>query len=495
MTERPAILTQRKAAACRVLSLSLLVCLLSSPAGAVELAVAASEELPPPVRAILSRRQLPDDSLSLMVYDLEAGRSVLQFNSDTQRNPASVMKLVTTLVALDVLGPAYQWRTEAWLEGELDDGRLAGDLLLKGYGDPYLVTERIWLMLRELRRRGLREIDGDLLLDDSFFDTRDHDPAAFDRRPLRSYNVAPNALLMNFKAARYFFEPDVANNAVNIRMDPTLENLKIVNRLTVRRDRCRGYQRGIAIIPNDSYNELTFSGQFPSGCNVYAMTRSALSHNEYTYGVFRSLWQELGGQIGGGFRNVTFEADEDDEPFLRFDSVSLAEAITRVNKFSNNVMARHLLLTVAAETLGAPASEADGREAVRQWMAGHGFDPDELELSNGAGLSRSARVSARLLTDLLRYAYTQSYMPEFLSSMSLTGLDGTTARRFAVDDPLAGRAHLKTGSLDHVSAIAGYVHARSGRRYIVAVLQNFPDVHRGYGEEVQSSVLRWVHGL
>ena len=451
------------------------------------------EDLPATVRTVLRHRNLPADTLSIYVFNLDEGEDVLAFNADTPRNPASVMKLVTTLVALDVLGPAYRWRTEAWLRGELDGEVLDGDLLLKGYGDPFLVTERVWTMLRGMRRQGLRRIDGDLLLDDSYFDVGDEDPAAFDRQPLRSYNVLPNALMMNFKVVSYYFEPEPDASAVRIRFDPELDNLKIVNRLSVSKGRCGGYQRGIAIIPNDSFDEFTFSGRFPSGCNLYSMTRSALDHNEYTYGLFREIWHSVGGEFEGGWRNISFDPGPEDEPWFSFDSWPLADVASYVNKYSNNVMARHLLLTVAAETRGAPGTVEKGRSAVVEWMNERGIDARGFEITNGSGLSRDGRISARQMVGLLAHAYRQPYMPEFLSSMSLTGLDGTTSRRFDASDPLAGRAHVKTGSLDHVSAIAGYVHARSGTRYAVVTLQNHTDVHRGYGEEIQEMLLRWVY--
>ena len=449
-------------------------------------------DLPFGVQNVLTHRQLPTDTLSLFVFNLDTGSIELSLNPDTPRNPASVMKLVTTLVALDELGPAYRWRTEAWAMGELSDESLSGDLLLKGYGDPFLVTERVWQMLRELRMTGLRSIVGDLLIDDSYFAVSGYDPAAFDRQPLRAYNVAPNALMMNFKVVRYRFEPEADAGGVLIRMDPQLDNLKVINRLSVQAGSCRGYQRGIAIIPNESYDEFTFSGRFPSGCDEYSMTRAALEHNEFTYGMFRSMWQEVGGEFDGSWRNVAFEPAEDDEPLLVFESQPLADVISRVNKYSNNVMARHLLLTVAAERYGAPGTEENGRQSVRDWMIERGLDADSMELANGAGLSRNARVTARQLADMLRFAYAQPYMPEFLSSMSLSGLDGTTTRRFDEQDQLAGQAHVKTGRLDHVSAIAGFIQSSSGERHIVVTLHNHNDVHRGYGAEVQEALLRWV---
>ena len=465
------------------------------------------ERLPVRLRSALDVRDVPADSLSLHVVDLETGETTLSWMEDEPRNPASVMKLLTTLVALDTLGPAYTWRTEVHAVGELEDDRLEGDLLLRGYGDPFLVTERVWQMLRELRRAGLRSISGDLLIDDSYFHIAGYDPAAFDRQPLRAYNVAPNALMMNFRVVRYYFEPDVAGNVVNIRTDPELDNLTVINRLSVANGRCRGYQRGITIVPNVSKDRFTFSGRFPSGCEIYAMDRAALDHNAFTYGLFKYMWREVGGEFDGDYRNVQGdgiqgdgnmqgepdEGDPDDEPLLTFESWPLADVISKVNKHSNNVMARHLLLTVAAEKYGAPGTEENGRRAVMEWLAERGLADERLMLANGAGLSRTSRMTARQMAELLRYAYSRPYMPEFLSSMSLTGLDGTTSRRFDEADQLTGRAHVKTGSLDHVSAIAGYIQARSGKRYVFVTMQNYEDIHRGPGEEVQEALLRWVY--
>ncbi|MDH5502067.1 MAG: D-alanyl-D-alanine carboxypeptidase/D-alanyl-D-alanine-endopeptidase, partial [Gammaproteobacteria bacterium] len=312
----------------------------------------------------------------------------------------------------------------------------------------------------------------------------------FDRQPLRAYNVAPNALMTNFKVTRFYFQPDANNDKVVIRMDPQLDNLDIENHLTTRDGSCRGYQRGIAIIPNESYDRFTFSGRFPRGCEIYAMDRTAMSHNEFTYGLFKSIWRELGGEIEGGWKNVSEPTA--DEPLLIYESMPLADVISKVNKHSNNVMARQLLYTIAAETYGAPATEDNGRRAVIEWFAEQGLDYANLSLDNGAGLSRTSRMSARQMAELLKFAYRQPYMPEYLSSMSLTGLDGTMSRRFR-EDSLTGRAHIKTGSLDDVNAIAGYLQASSGARYAIVAMQNHREIHRGPGEEVQEALLRWLY--
>ncbi len=451
-------------------------------------AFSAEEDLPVGVRALLNLRQLPAESLSIYVQDVESGEVVLEWLAHEPRNPASAMKLLTTLVALDVLGPAYRWKTDVYALGDVSDGTLEGDLALKGHGDPFLVTERIWQLIRDIRRSGVTKITGDLLLDDSHFDVGQHDPAAFDRQPLRAYNVAPNALLMNFKVVRYWFEPD--GSAVRVRLDPNLENLTIDNRLTTRPGSCRGYQRGITVTMNNANDEVTFSGKFPSGCKAYAMDRTVLSHNQFAWGVFASMWKDSGGQFDGAWRNTVI--DDELEPLLSFESSSLATTIASVNKHSNNVMARHLMYTLSAEVLGAPGTEQGGREVVSAWLAERGLDSPHFRLDNGAGLSRDARITAAGMAALLQFAWRQPYMPEYLASMSLTGLDGTLSRRFR-NSNLVGKAHLKTGSLDHVAAIAGYLQGRSGRRYAVVVMQNYDDVHRGPGDEIQETLLRWLY--
>lgn len=453
-------------------------------------AMASEMSLPLPVENALNHRQVPHDATSIYIEDLDSGEVIVRWNAAVARNPGSTIKLLTTLVAIDKLGPAYTWRTDAYALGPVVDGELQGDLLLKGYGDPYLVTERVWQLARRIRQAGIDRIAGDVLLDDSFFELNGYDPGAFDQQPLRAYNVAPNALLMNYKVVRYWFEPLHDTGKVRIWTDPQLDNLAIDNRLGVAPGSCRGYQRGIAINANEAADRMTFSGRFPAGCKRYAMDRAALSHNEYAFGLFASMWAETGGELEGGWKNA--KAPEDEEPLLSFRSLPLADVIARVNKHSNNVMARQLLFTLSAELQGPPGSEAGGRKVVGDWLHERGLEFSELAFDNGAGLSREARITAADFGAMLRFAWRQPYMPEYVSSLSLAGLDGTL--RYRMDDgPLEGSAHLKTGSLDHVAGIAGYLQARSGRRFAVVMLQNHADIHRGYGEETQEALLRWLY--
>lgn len=449
-----------------------------------------ADELPQSIKDVLQHRNLPADSLSIYVENLDTAATVLAWNEEVPRNPASVMKMLTTLVALDVLGPAYRWETNIYILGDIDKGVLDGDVLVQGKGDPFLVIERFWQMLRQLRQAGVRDINGNLLLDDSYFSVPFYDATAFDHEPSRAYNVGPNALLSNLKVVRYTFAPDELTGNVSIAQEPLLTGLTVRNRLKLAAGSCRGYQRGITIAMNRQLDEVTFSGNFPTGCDVYSMNRTALSHNQYTYSLFKTLWQELGGTLSGHWLNVQTPVEL--EPDIRFKSLSLSDVIRKINKHSNNVMARQLMYTLGAEIAGVPGTEESGRGVIVDWLSQHELGSATLKLKNGAGLSRDSRITAKMLGRLLRFGFESKYMPEYLASLPLSGLDGTLSNRLDTRS-LTGRGHLKTGSIDHVSAIAGYFQAVSGSRYLVAVLQNHIDVHRGPGEEVQAALLTWLN--
>jgi len=213
-----------------VLTAAIIVPLLSGGLAAAE----TRHELPSRVKRVLDAYQMDSGSYSVWVQDVDVDSPLLAVNADVARNPASTIKLLTTFLALEDLGPAYTWRTEVYLDGQLKDGRLDGDLYLKGYGDPFLVTERVWLLLRGLRQRGLRDIDGDLVIDNSFFVVAPEDSGAFDGQPYRVYNVTPQAFLINFRAVNFIFRPDPDEQSVQIIADPAPANLEIRNQLQIR---------------------------------------------------------------------------------------------------------------------------------------------------------------------------------------------------------------------------------------------------------------------
>jgi len=471
----------------RILILLALGFVLASPAAADE--EGGTGVLPRPVRAALQHHGLNGDGLSVYVRAVDAEEPLLAVNAGTPRRPASVIKLLTTYAALDALGPAYQWQTEAWATGPVENGVLSGDLVLRGTGDPSLSLERFWTFLRDLQRLGVRRITGDLVIDNTYFDVAGEDPGAFDGQPYRTYNVLPDALLVNFGAARFDIlrRPD---GRVAVSVDPPLAGFEIVNEIRSRKGACGGFQRGVAFdLPGGlAGGRAVLSGRFPSGCADYALWRSVLPAPRFAEAVFRALWSGLGGTLEGGLR--VGPVPEDAKRIYVYPSLPLGDVVRQINKWSNNVMTRQLFLTLGAEKHGAPGTPEKARQAIAEWLDGRGLDFPELLIDNGSGLSRETRISARSLGRMILDAWQHPYMAELVASMPISAVDGTMKRRYPGD--MAGRLHLKTGRLDEVSAVAGVMMSRSGHRYVVVVIQNDRDAHRGVGEDIQDVILRWV---
>jgi D-alanyl-D-alanine carboxypeptidase/D-alanyl-D-alanine-endopeptidase (penicillin-binding protein 4) len=214
-----------------------------------------------------------------------------------------------------------------------------------------------------------------------------------------------------------------------------------------------------------------------------------MSAPEYAYGTFRTLWEQSGGTIKGKLRLEQLPAKA--HLIHEFDSLTLGEIVRLVNKYSNNVMARHLLLTLAAEKYGAPATTDNGRRAVHAWLAEKQIDIPGFTLDNGSGLSREERVTARGLGQILHAGWHSQFMPEFVASLPLAGTDGTLRNRFNATG-MRGRIRMKTGHMDDVSSLAGYVNAVSGNTYIVSIIVNSPGAEFGTGDDVQAAMLKWV---
>jgi D-alanyl-D-alanine carboxypeptidase/D-alanyl-D-alanine-endopeptidase (penicillin-binding protein 4) len=451
---------------------------------------APAETLPSEVSQVLKRHGLSARGLSVYVHEVGQPEPVLAISADAPRNPASTMKLLTTLVALEELGPAYTWKTEAYASAPVRDGVLDGDLYIKGYGDPYLVIEHFWRFLRALRKGGLTDIRGDLVIDQGFFEPAPGQPADFDHRPQRAYNVQPHALLVNFQAVNVRFLPQPRQQRVQIVADPQPAQFAIDNRVRLTNGPCGGGARavGMQVAERAGFQKMVFSGRYSVHCGDDEFYRVVAEPDQYVHGVFKTLWQEMGGRFAGGVR----EGVVPDGAVLLHSAVSppLSEIIRVVNKYSNNVMTRQLLLTLGAEKYGAPGTVDKGVAVIQEWLRQHHLEFTELVLENGAGLSREERISARHLGAVLLTAWQSPYMPEFLASLPILSMDGTLKHRSG--GGLAGRAHLKTGSLSDVRAQAGVLLDEHGRRMVVVILQNAASAESAAGEAVQNALLSWV---
>lgn len=457
-----------------------LLVLLAVLSGGTAPAYAAA--LPPEVSAALKDAGIPSRSFAAVVRGVDAGQPLLAHNAGYAMNPASTMKLVTTYAALELLGPAYTWRTEALGDGAPVAGRLEGNLYLRGSGDPRLALEQFWLLLRQLRARGVGEIGGDLVLDRSAFDLPPHDPAAFDNEPLRPYNAGPDALLVNLKSLRLTLQPDAAKNAVTVISETPSEGLRIVNRLTLANEACGDWREKLKPVVNGETIEL--SGSLAAACGEKTLNLAPWPADVQIERLFRALWRELGGTLRGQVRDG--KTPDAAQIIAAQDSPPLGEVVREINKYSNNVMARQLFLTLAGER---PATPEGARRRIGTWLEEKKLKLPELVLDNGSGLSRGERISAEGLSQLLLAAWHSPVMPELISSLPLAGVDGTLKKRLG-DGATSGRAHLKTGYLEGVRAIAGYVLDASGKRWVVVCLINDPRAR--LGKPAMDALLRWV---
>jgi serine-type D-Ala-D-Ala carboxypeptidase/endopeptidase (penicillin-binding protein 4) len=451
---------------------------------------AGADALPAPVAAALRAAAVPLAGAAVVVHEVGAARPLLAYNAGKPMNPASTMKLVTTFAALELLGPTYVWKTEALTAGAQPGDVLEGDLVLRGSGDPKLTVENFWLMLRALRARGLREIRGDLVLDRSYFEAVSQDEARFDNEPLRPYNVAPDALLLNFKAFRFTFVPDSERGLAQVTVEPRSMLLEVSDTAHLAEGPCNDWRARLKaeFNVNGAAAHASFSGLYPASCGEKSWNVALQSHPNYLLGVFRQLWEELGGSLRGGVRDGAIPVGA--RLLYTNESPALAEVVRDMNKFSNNVMARQLFLTLSAELTKQPGRADRSTQVVQGWLARKGLEFPELVLENGSGLSRAERISAANMGRLLIAAYSSSVMPEFIASMPLVANDGTMRRRLKYE-PVAGQAHIKTGSLSDVRALAGYVLDSRGRRFAVVFIVNHPNASAT--QAAQDALLSWVY--
>jgi serine-type D-Ala-D-Ala carboxypeptidase/endopeptidase (penicillin-binding protein 4) len=454
-------------------------------------AYARDIQLPAAVARIMDQLRVPNSSVSIYVHDVATDKVAAELNAEQPRSPASSIKTLTTFAALDMLGPAYTWKTRAYTRGRLANGVLHGDLYLVGGGDPYLTSERWWAFVQNIRALGLAKINGDIVIDNSYFTPIATSRADFDAQPFRSYNVIPDALMVNFQTSRFTLVPSTQGSRPMVLVNPLPANLAVKNQVRIGPGRCEGYNYGISFDTPEAEdpNTLVISGVLATACGTPAFNRAIMRAPDYAYGTFRTLWTQSGGAVDGALRVEALPPDA--VLFYEYESLPLSEIIRLVNKYSNNVMARHLLLTMGAETFGAPATAEHGLDAVNAWLTRRDVAIAGFTLENGSGLSRTERITAHGLGAVLDLAWHSPFMPEFAASLPLSATDGTLRSRFSAAG-MQGRIRLKTGRLDDVSALAGFVNAASGKTYVVVIIVNHPGAHAGIGEQIQTELIRWV---
>jgi D-alanyl-D-alanine carboxypeptidase/D-alanyl-D-alanine-endopeptidase (penicillin-binding protein 4) len=451
--------------------------------------VNVSTVLPPAVMAGLARAHVPLSAISVVIEKVGDRTPIVALNAGKPMMPASTMKLVTTYSGLSILGPDFRWRTTAYADGNLDaNGILHGNLYIQGTGDPKLVPEELIDLVQKIRKAGINGIDGALVLDKRYFDPSTRDLPPFDDDATAPYNVGPDPLLYAFKSLSFTLTPS-SDGKVAVDVIPALAQLQIDDQLHATGGPCRGELPTPAVTPQPNGTVVaSFAGDYAERCGPRTLNVAVLDHSAFFAGGFLALWE----QTGGSFKGATREGPVPLEARLvaTHEGPMLSDIVRDINKFSNNTMARNLFLTIGAVTSKPPATPEKSEHAIEEFLAKSGLNMEYLSLDNGSGLSRDEHITALSLADLLQAANASPVAQVFVDSLPVAGVDGTMRNRLT-SQPVGGNAHIKTGTLRDVRAIAGYVASADGVSYVVVSIINDP--HSEAARAAHDALLEWVY--
>ena len=484
----------------------------------------AKDFLPRSIESAIKKSAIPKEAISISVNKMTSQQDIGTFNShdvihwqeNLAMNPASTMKLVTSLAAMEMLGPQYRWKTDLFTNGSISKGTLRGDLLFRGSGDPKLIPEEVNKLLANLKSSGVKNIHGDLIFDRSAYDKSVKESSFFDGEPTRSYSVAPDALLFAFNSFSFQFFPNLENQLVVIKQTPRMSNFSIENNLTVVDGPCTNWRDGITMTMKTEKNAAwvaSFNGEYPSACSTANWNIIATDSDQFLSQSLIAAWEDLGGKWGKRPAIKSGQLTESFRPIVTHFGIPLYESVKDINKLSNNVMARQVLLTLALENTGIPGNTNNGNMVVKSWLKKYQLDMPELVIENGSGLSRIERISSKHLNQVLLLGLNSSTRDYFTESLPIAGVDGTMKHRLMdklrlyapkksemqefkrnvahFPQPLQKYgAYIKTGSLNDVRTISGYVVSKTGQVYAVSSFINHHNARAGRG--IHDALMTWL---
>ena len=466
---------------------------------------AMAAELPAPISALLDAASIPQQAAGIVV--IRGNQTLIDHNSSQSMQPASTMKLITTLAALEQLGPAFRARTELRTTAEVERGVLKGDLIVRGGADVDLNEDVLLHLLQALRNQGIRKIKGDVILDRQLFQPARPDlgQPPFDEFPWAYYNVIPDALLTHSNLLRV--ELRASASELSVVMLPELEQVSVKADLQLTDAPCASWEkdwRTPELRRRGDQITVVLHGRYPRNCNK-STSLDVLDHHDFLARLLRAQWRKLGGSLSGDVREAeTAGLAPDSRLLAEHQSRSLPEVLRDVNKNSDNTVARTVYLMLgslqADAALGSKPLPADDSVAstpmradlaIRSWLQAQRISADGLVLDNGSGLSRLERATPAQMAAVLQAGLRSPWMPEFLATLPIAGTDGTMRKRLK-DSPAARRARIKTGTLNGITAIAGYVYDAANQPCVVVAFLNDEHVAGGAGRNVLDGLIEWV---
>ena len=443
--------------------------------------------LPAGINAIINKSGIPKKDISIYIKETgNSNRVVASLNANVIRTPASVIKVFSTYAAILKLGFDYRWPTEFYTTGKIKNGVLKGDLLVKGYGDPTLSSKDLPDIVAKIKARGIRKITGNIVIDRSYFAVGTKNNSGFDKHTYSPYNAMPDAMMFNERISTIC----VAPNKNSVRKKVPDGSYVIQNNLQRVNKPCRGRYSwpGMRIDNSGGTPTVILRGKISKNCGNRNLCQVITKPYKSFYYALHADLEKAGITVGGGLR-INKIPKNAHKLFTHY-SRSLEKIVSRTAKKSNNLYARHLLLYLGAKMYGAPATLTKGRQAVEYILKSRGALPKgTLRIDNGCGLSRTAKLNAKLLAAVLDDGYKR-YGMRWMKTLSIAGIDGTIKRRFR-GTVVRNRAWMKTGTLKRVKNISGYVKSKNGRLYTTVILVN---TKKGNwrASALQNNIMKWL---
>jgi D-alanyl-D-alanine carboxypeptidase/D-alanyl-D-alanine-endopeptidase (penicillin-binding protein 4) len=443
--------------------------------------------LPSEVAKIIRNSGIPSKDISL--YIKEAGKSqrvVAALNANTTRTPASVIKVLTTYAAVLKLGFDYRWPTQFYTAGSLKNGVLHGDLLIKGFGDPTLSEKDLPTIVSRIKAKGIRKITGNIVIDRSYFNVGTKNNSGFDKHTYSPYNAMPDAMMFNQRVSTICVVPN--KNDVHKKVPDGSYVLR--NRLQRVNKPCRGRYSwpAVKIDEHQAVPEVILKGKISKRCGKRNICKVITKPYKSFYYALKDALGRAGVAVQGEMK--IGKISQNARILFTHYAKPLEQIIAKTAKKSNNLYARHLLLLLGAKQYGAPATLSKGRRAVKEILRKAGaLGNGTLYIDNGSGLSRKAKLNAKLLATMYDSAYNR-YGMRWMKTLSIAGVDGTIKKRFR-GTAVHRRAWMKTGTLKRVKNIGGYVKSRSGRLYTVVIIVNTTK-GRWKAAKLQNNLIKWL---
>lgn len=423
------------------------------------------------------------------IYIKEAGNGgkvVASWNANTTRTPASVIKVLTTYASLLKLGFEYRFPTKVYTTGTIKNGILRGDLLIKGFGDPTLDDKDLESIVSEIASKGIKEITGNIIIDRSYFKVSSKNTSGFDKNIYSAYNAMPDAMMFNERISTVCITPKKRTSYKK----GSDGSYRMVDKLHYVNKPCKGKYSwpGVKIDQSSSVPTVILQGSLSSRCYNRNVCNVITKPYESFYYALKAKLHSRGVSVKG---RLTLQKIPSTAKLLHTHySDRLEKIVSKTAKKSNNLYARHLLLTLGAKLYGAPASLQKGRDAVGKILRDNGaLGHGTLMIDNGSGLSRIAKITAKNLGDMYDNAYDR-YGYRWMKTLSIAGVDGTIRRRFK-NTSVKNHAWMKTGTLNRVKNIGGYVKNRAGKLYTVVILVN-STYSRYHGAKLQNEIIKWL---